>query len=58
MLVFPPESMLAAVSITIADDFIAETNENFFILLEIVEGGAANINVDSTEVTILDNDGT
>ena len=54
---FPPQSTLAAVSISIANDFIAETNENFFIMLQTVEDGAANINVASAEVTLLDDDG-
>ena len=53
-LVFPAGNILSAITISIFDDSITESNEEFRVNLESSE---ANISTTSAEVTIIDDDG-
>ncbi len=55
-LTFVPGSRLATIAIGITDDSIAEMDETFIVGLRALN--ETTINIDSTEVTIRDDDGT
>ena len=56
-LTFLPGVNLQCASISIVDDAVLESNEDFTVQLTAQDTAAITINLNSTDVTIIDNDG-
>ena len=56
-LTFLPGVNLQCASISIVDDAVLESNEDFTVQLTAQDTAAITVNLNSTDVTIIDNDG-
>ena len=57
LLTFLPGVNLQCASISIIDDAVLESNEDFTVQLTAQDTAAITVNLNSTDVTITDNDG-